>query len=96
MKHIFKYLVGTKDYDIHFGPNPPLGLVGYTYLDYAGYLNCRKSMSGYLFQFEYGEFSCKSKLQDCVTTSTIEVEHIDVFNIGQEAVCLRRLACMFR
>jgi hypothetical protein len=28
VKHIFRYLVGTQDYDIKFGLNKPLGLVG--------------------------------------------------------------------
>jgi hypothetical protein len=44
VKHIFKYLVDTKDYGIKFEPNEPLGLVGYTDLDYAGYLDSQKSM----------------------------------------------------
>jgi hypothetical protein len=27
VKHIFRHLVGTQDYDIKFGPNEPLGPV---------------------------------------------------------------------
>jgi ATP-binding cassette subfamily B (MDR/TAP) protein 1 len=30
VKHIFRYLVGTQDYDIKFGLNEPLGRVGFT------------------------------------------------------------------
>jgi hypothetical protein len=39
VKHIFKYLVGTQDYDIKFGPNEPLSLVGYTDSHYMGCLD---------------------------------------------------------
>jgi hypothetical protein len=35
VKHIFRYLVGTQDYGIKFGPNEPLGPVGFTDSDYA-------------------------------------------------------------
>ena len=47
--HIFRYLVGTHDYDIHFGPNKTSGLVGYTDSDYAGYMDNQKSTSKYFF-----------------------------------------------
>jgi hypothetical protein len=54
VKHIFRYLVGTQDYGIKFGPNEPLGPMGYTYSDYAGCLDTRKSTSGYIFKFGNG------------------------------------------
>jgi hypothetical protein len=50
VKHVFRYLVGTQDYDIKFGPNEPLGPVGYTDSDYAGCLDTGKLTSGYIFQ----------------------------------------------
>ena len=36
VKHVFRYLAGTKDHDIIFGPNSTLGVVGYTDSDFAG------------------------------------------------------------
>ena len=36
VKHVFRYLVGTKDYDILFGPKKILGVVGYTDIDFVG------------------------------------------------------------
>ena len=35
VKPTIKYLVGTKDHDILFGPNSTSGVVGYTDLDFA-------------------------------------------------------------
>ena len=35
VKHVFRYLGGTKDHDILFGPNSTSGVVGYTDSDFA-------------------------------------------------------------
>jgi hypothetical protein len=96
VKHIFRYLVGTQDYGIKFGPKEPLGLVGYTDSDYAGCLDSRKSTSGYFFRFGYGAISWRSKLQDCTATSATEVEYVVASNAAKEALWLGRLARTFR
>jgi hypothetical protein len=70
VKHIFRYLVGTQDYGIKFGPNEPLGLVDYTDSDYTGCLDTRKLTSGYLIRIGYDAILWRSKLQDCTATST--------------------------
>jgi hypothetical protein len=59
-----------------FGPNEPLGPVGYTDSDYAGCLDTRKSTPGYIFKFGNGAISWRSKLQDCRANSTTEVEYV--------------------
>jgi hypothetical protein len=87
VKHIFRYLVGTQDYDIKVGPNEPLGLVSYTDSDYAGCLDSRKSTSGYFFKFGYGVISWRSKLQDCTAPSTTEAEYVAVSDAAKEALC---------
>jgi hypothetical protein len=76
VKHIFRYLVGTQDNDIKLGPNEPLGRMGFTDSDYAGYLDTWKSTSGYFFRFGTGGISWRSKLQDCTATSTTEAEYV--------------------
>jgi hypothetical protein len=96
VKHIFTYLVGTQDYGIIFGPNEPLGLVGYTDLDCAGCLDTRKSTSGYIFKFGNGTISWRSKLQDCTVTNTTEAEYVVASDAAKEALWLERLACTFR
>ena len=51
VNHVFRYLAGTKDYDILFGPNSTLGIVGYIDSDFAGCVDNRKSTTGYCFKF---------------------------------------------
>ena len=43
----------------------------------AGDLDCKKSTSGYLFTFARGAISGQSKLQKCISLSTIEAKYIE-------------------
>jgi hypothetical protein len=95
VKHILRYLVGTQDYDIKFGPNEPLGLVGFTDSDYAGCLDTRKSTSGYIFKFGNGAISWRSKLQDGTATSTTKAEYVAASEAAMEALWLGQLAPTF-
>ena len=70
VKYVFRYLAGTKDHGILFGPNPTTGVVGYTDLDFAGCVDSRKSTTGYCFKFGNGAISWKSKLQECTVSNT--------------------------
>jgi hypothetical protein len=96
VKHIFRYLIGTQDYDIKFGPNEPLGPVGFTDSDYAGCLDTRKSTSGYIFKYGNDAISWRWKLQDCTATSTTEAEYVAACDAAKEALWLGRLARTFR
>ena len=58
-KHVFRYLAGTKDHDILFGPNSISGVVGNTDSDFAGCMDSRKSTTGYCFKFGNGAISWK-------------------------------------
>ena len=78
MKHVFRYLVGTKDHGILFGPNSTSGVVSYTDSNFAGCVDSRKSTTKYCFKFGNGVISWKSKLQECIATSMTEAEYIDV------------------
>ncbi|XP_038896570.1 secreted RxLR effector protein 161-like [Benincasa hispida] len=51
-------------------------LVGYVDLDYAGDLNKRRSLSGYIFLFGMCILNCKATLQSVVALSTTEAEFI--------------------
>jgi hypothetical protein len=62
VKHIFRYLIGTQDYDIKFRLNEPSGPVGFIDSDYAGCLDTWKSMFGCFFRFGTGGISWRSKL----------------------------------
>ena len=93
---MFKYLVGTKDLGILFGPNDISGVVGYTDSDFAGCIDSHKSTTGYYFKFGNGVISWKSKLQERTATSTTEAEYIVASNAAKEALWLGHLAWTFR
>ena len=86
VKDVLRYLAGTKDHDILFGPNPISGVVGYTDSDFADCVDNRKSTTGYCFKFVNGAISWKSKLQECTTTSTTEAEYVAASNATKEAL----------
>ena len=86
VKHVFRYLAGTKDHGILFGPNQTSGVVGYTDSHFAGCVDSRKSTTGYCFKFGNGAISWKSKLQECTSTSTTEAEYVAASDAAKEAL----------
>ena len=52
-------------------------------------LDCRKSTSGYLFTFVGGDLSWQSKLQKCVSLSTIKAEYIAITKAGKEMLWMK-------
>ena len=49
MKRIFWYLKGTSDIGLVYGDKDPRLVTGYSDSDYAGDVDCRRSMTGYVF-----------------------------------------------
>ena len=64
---------------------------GYTDSDYAGDLDSRRSTSGYVFTLAGGAVSWRSRLQTCITQSTIEAEYVAASEACKEAIWLGRL-----
>ena len=95
VKHVFRYLAGTKDHGILFGPNKTSGVVGYTNSEFASCVDSRKSTTKYSFKFGNGEISWKSKLLECTATSMTEAEYIVASNAAEEALWLSRLVYTF-
>ena len=85
IKHILRYLRGTKDARLTFGSNNSTEVEGYTDSDYAGNTDNRKSTSGYVFTYGGGAISSRSKLQECTTMSTTEAEFIAASEAASEA-----------
>ena len=81
---MFRYLVGTKDHDILFGP------------EFADCVDSQKSTTGYCFKFGNGAISWKSKLQECIATSTTKAEYVAASDATKEALWLGRPAHTFR
>jgi hypothetical protein len=85
VKHIFRYLIGTQEYNIKFGANEPSGPVGFTDLDYAGCLNTRKSTYGYFFIFGTGVVVFGLYSSKCMCASgTIGVLNQEMDNLRRD------------
>ena len=89
MKWIFRYLRGTSKVCLRFKGSES-SLEGYTDYDMTRDLDCRKSTSGYLFTFAGGAISWQSKLQKCVSLSTIEAEYITTTEARKEMLWMKR------
>ena len=95
VKHVFRYLAGTKDHGILFGPNSTSSVVGYTDSNFVRCVDSRKSITGYFFEFGNGEISWKSKLQECTASSTTEAKYVVASDVTKQALWLGWLAHMF-
>ena len=62
VKWIFRYLTSTRDFSILFDQRASTEAAGYVDSDYAGDLDFRKSMIGYVFRFDGGPICWKSIL----------------------------------
>ncbi|XP_070026363.1 secreted RxLR effector protein 161-like [Nicotiana sylvestris] len=88
-KKVLRYLKGTKDYMHIYRKSKHLEVVGYSDSDFAGCIDTRKSMFGYLFQLAEGEISSKSAKQSVIATSTMEAEFVACFEATIHALWLR-------
>ena len=79
VKHLFRYLKGTVDMKLEYGPDDTIGsemFVTYSDADHGGNKDNGKSTTGYMIKLGSGVVSWKSKLQPVVTRSTTEAEYI--------------------
>ena len=83
-----RYLNGTRDVCIFFGGKGP-GVEVYTYTDYAGDMDKRRSTSGYVFMFTGGVVSWRSRLQNYTSMSTT-VEMPTLHCDSQRAIMLAK------
>ena len=93
-KGVLRYLSGTAEYGITYGPNCP-GLVGFCDADYAGDIDTRRSTSGYVFVLNDGAISWQSKRQQTVAASTTEAEYMAAAAAVKEGLWLRKLLLDF-
>jgi len=92
VKHLFRYLKGTLDYELVYAPDPSGALLtSYTDADHGGNPDNGKSTSGYVLQIGTGAVSWSSKLQPTVSLSTTEAEYVAAVHAGKEVVWLRHL-----
>ena len=90
VKWIFRYLQGTIDTCLEFGRQEDT-LCGYVDSDYAGDLDQRRSLTGYVFTIGGGAVSWKATLQPTVALSTTEAEFMAITEAIKESIWLRGL-----
>ncbi|XP_073125339.1 secreted RxLR effector protein 161-like [Henckelia pumila] len=91
LKWILRYLINTTGLGLKFekqqyGIDP---VVGYLDSDFAGNLDTRKSLTGYVFTFYGTTITWKSNLQSVVALSTTEAEFIAVTEAIKEGLWLK-------
>ena len=83
-----QYLHGPSSVCLHIGRSRD-GVARYVNSDYAGDLNKRRSLTGYVFTIEGCAISWKANLQSTVVLSTTEAEYMAVIEACKEALWLK-------
>ena len=91
VKHMLRYLNGTRDHGILFERNPQ-PIKGYADAGYLSAPEKGRSQSGYVFTMAGSAISWSSKLQPTVATSSNHAELIALFDTTKEAVWLRNMS----
>jgi len=76
VKRIFRYLKGTIEYGLWYPKGEDFTLVAYSDVDWAGYVDDRKSTNGGAFFLGNNLVSWHSKKKESVSLSSIEVEYM--------------------
>jgi hypothetical protein len=90
-KRVLRYLKGTTNFGIFYKKGGSDELITFTDSDYAGDLEDRKSISGYVFMLSSGAVSWSSKKQPVVTLSTTEAEFVAAASCACQVVWMRRI-----
>ena len=88
IKHVLKYLKGTKDKFLIYGGDE-LQVNGYTDSDFQSDPDDRKSTSGFVFTLNGGVVCWKSSKQGSTADSTTEAEYIAASEAAKEAVWIK-------
>src|SRR6266850_1948745 len=92
LKHMLRYLAGTKSYGIRYTAEPDKTNLSYGYTDAAyGNLDERRSTSRYVFIAGRGAITWQSKKQPVVALSSTEAEYVALSEATCEACWLRSL-----
>jgi hypothetical protein len=89
VKHVFRYLQGTKNLQLTYGGKGcTIGLVGYSDADGMSQEH-RHAISGYIFMIDGGAVTWSAKKQEIVAISTTEAEYIALTYAAKEALWIR-------
>ena len=90
LQRVFRYVKGTLHFGLGYEPNQDYWH-GYTDADWAGEVEQRHSVGGYVFYVAGGPVSWSSKRQDLVALSSCESEYIALCEAAKEAKWMRGL-----
>ncbi|KAJ4718647.1 Retrovirus-related Pol polyprotein from transposon TNT 1-94 [Melia azedarach] len=91
VKRIFRYLKGTFDVGLIYRGDTQCLVTGFSDSDYAGDVDSRRSMTGYVFTLGSSVVSWKATLQPTVTLSTTEAEYMALTEAAKEGIWLKGL-----
>jgi len=91
IKHLFRYLRGTKDLGLFYQSSEGVTLVGYADAGYMSDPQKAKSQNGYVFTFGGTAISWRSTKQTLTATSSNHAELIALYEAGRECVWLRSM-----
>ena len=87
-KKVLRYLQGTKDLMLTYQRTNTLEVVGFSYYDYVGYVDDKKSTSSYIFMMDEGVVSWKSVKQTLIASSTMEAKYVACYEDTSHAIWL--------
>jgi hypothetical protein len=91
VKRILRYLRGTTNYQLSYGPDNDSRITAYCDADFANDPDTRKSISGFALMLNGGCFAWSSKKQTSVSLSTAEAEYISAAHAAKSVAWLRTL-----
>ena len=91
IKHIMRYLNGTRNYGLLYDKEKVTDFIGYSDADWACDFDDHRPTSGCQFKLSGAAVSWRSKKQSCVVLSSAEVEYMALASAAQEALWMQRL-----
>ncbi|KAH9687012.1 hypothetical protein KPL70_014605 [Citrus sinensis] len=93
VKWVLRYLSGTLDHGLVYGKSriKSKGISGFVDSDFAGDLDRRRSLAGYLYMLDGCLINWKASLQHVVALSTTEAEYTAAAEAVKEALWLKGL-----
>ena len=91
LRHILRYIQGTKDKGLHLLKNQNMTMTAYSDADWAGCPSTRRSTSGFCVFLGDNLLSWSAKRQPTVSRSSAEAEYKGVANAVAETCWLRNL-----
>ena len=88
---LLKYIKGSQDLQLVYTKAKELEIHGYCDSDFAGYLDKKRSTSGYVFTVGGNMISWNSSLQSVVALSTTEAEFMAITEAVKESIWLKGL-----